>query len=937
MTNPNEIRILQTLRYSYDEGEPDPTFADNLYGIQLGEIQGPFAQEGQDVYYQTINLIPGEGGGGGGGGGSGTVVSVNGQQPNESGAVVVTTGQISESGGKLWFTAAERSSLASIPASLAALSSGKADVSALSGHTSNNSNPHSVTKAQVGLGNVDNTSDANKPISSATQAALDAKAAASALTAHTGANNNPHSVTKSQVGLGNVDNTSDANKPISTATQAALDGKADTSHTQTASTITDFNQRVDDRIQAAGIVTSGGVATFHALAATNINIASCPSSIDNVAMASGKRVMCVGQTDKSQNRGWLCNGVGQAMTAVSDMDTDAKIVESMEVRIAADGLLYGSTRWTLITPRPGAGYVIGVTQLEWTDRLNDLASDLDTFRLSGSFATSPVVEVLKDFRVVDNGYAGFAADPSDETRGILDIPHPMDADVVASGYDNIPDGPAKVGDLFAALDSGLSTALAGGGGGGGGPGPGGDLLLVAVTLGVAVPANTPITLFPEHFPSDHPLWDKIQDDGGDLEAYDDEAKATRLPLHRVKFNYASKILALTTTCPTDKSSGSKLYIQFGNDGTPKTLPASTAAYGSRAVYAGLKAAFVLTGTNPVNFVNDQTASLAGSPVQGSGPNGLPAIGLGATDGGGSSDRIVTPYTDNPSAISCFAVVDGYGPVFSKNKGASGTATNDMFYMNPNNSGRLEYRKQFSSGQKDWYQGGSTSPAPGTFKRVGLRHSGVYTENPNFWVNGTKLTATQPTGSAGTQLTTAHPYVLGNRNNFTAALDGFMSVVYIADVALSDAWFAAVDANHANPSAFATVDEGVDSGGAFATESYVGAQFARIKSAAGITIEDDAAASIAPGHIGGEMKVQVYDPVTDKLLFNFSGTVQYNLDSSPSIAALNDGADFETDTGALTGTTGADAKFTVSAAEGAIYFENRTGATVRVVRTLFGDG
>lgn len=37
--------------------------------------------------------------------------------------------------------------------------------------------------------------------------------------------NNPHEVTKDQVGLGNVDNTSDLNKPISTATQTALDGK----------------------------------------------------------------------------------------------------------------------------------------------------------------------------------------------------------------------------------------------------------------------------------------------------------------------------------------------------------------------------------------------------------------------------------------------------------------------------------------------------------------------------------------------------------------------------------------------------------------------------------------------------------------------------------------------------------------------------------------
>ncbi len=54
---------------------------------------------------------------------------------------------------------------------------GKADASALTAHTSNTSNPHNVTKAQVGLSNVDNTSDANKPVSTAAQAAIDAKVA----------------------------------------------------------------------------------------------------------------------------------------------------------------------------------------------------------------------------------------------------------------------------------------------------------------------------------------------------------------------------------------------------------------------------------------------------------------------------------------------------------------------------------------------------------------------------------------------------------------------------------------------------------------------------------------------------------------------------------------------------------------------------------------
>ena len=48
---------------------------------------------------------------------------------------------------------------------ITALQRSKANSSALTAHTSNTNNPHSVTKAQVGLGNVDNTADINKPLS----------------------------------------------------------------------------------------------------------------------------------------------------------------------------------------------------------------------------------------------------------------------------------------------------------------------------------------------------------------------------------------------------------------------------------------------------------------------------------------------------------------------------------------------------------------------------------------------------------------------------------------------------------------------------------------------------------------------------------------------------------------------------------------------------
>ena len=130
-----------------------------------------------------------------------------------------------------------------------------------------------LTKSSVGLANVDNTSDANKPVSTAQATAianakseaiadatsqvnsviasapaalntLDELAAAlgddasfsatitSSLTAKAPLESPTFTgtvsgITKNMVGLGNVDNTSDANKPISSLTQTALNAKSD--------------------------------------------------------------------------------------------------------------------------------------------------------------------------------------------------------------------------------------------------------------------------------------------------------------------------------------------------------------------------------------------------------------------------------------------------------------------------------------------------------------------------------------------------------------------------------------------------------------------------------------------------------------------------------------------------------------------------------------
>lgn len=80
----------------------------------------------------------------------------------------------------------------------------------LDAHIGNKSNPHNVTKAQVGLGNVQNLAPADMPVSTAQATAIaDAKAAGTKaqtdLNAHANRRDNPHNVTRAQLGLATTD------------------------------------------------------------------------------------------------------------------------------------------------------------------------------------------------------------------------------------------------------------------------------------------------------------------------------------------------------------------------------------------------------------------------------------------------------------------------------------------------------------------------------------------------------------------------------------------------------------------------------------------------------------------------------------------------------------------------------------------------------------
>ena len=143
-----------------------------------------------------------------------------------------------------------------------------------------------------------------------------------------------HTHTKAEVGLGNVDNTSDANKPISTATQEALDGKINTSALGQANGVAQLDETglvpsdqlpsyVDDVVEGYAVITRDtdtASETFNAI--TDVKFYEEVAHTTEITGESGKIYI-----DLDTNLSFRWGGTKYVLITSSDMTalTNAEI------------------------------------------------------------------------------------------------------------------------------------------------------------------------------------------------------------------------------------------------------------------------------------------------------------------------------------------------------------------------------------------------------------------------------------------------------------------------------------------------------------------------------------------------------------------------------------------------------------------------------------
>jgi hypothetical protein len=157
---------------------------------------------------------------------------------------------------------------------------------------------------------------------------------------------------KADVGLGNADNTSDAAKPVSTATQTALNGKANTSHSHAIADVNSLQATLDSKAPLASPVLTGTPTAPSAAAyADTTQIATTAQVYDTVTTVPENAQTGTSYTLALSDAGKMVT-LSNASAITLTIPTEAAVAFPVDTRI--DILQYGAGQVTI----GGAGVTI---------------------------------------------------------------------------------------------------------------------------------------------------------------------------------------------------------------------------------------------------------------------------------------------------------------------------------------------------------------------------------------------------------------------------------------------------------------------------------------------------------------------------------------------------------------------------------------------------
>lgn len=191
-----------------------------------------------------------------------------------------------------------------------------------------------------------------------------------------------HSHTKADIGLGNVDNTSDVNKPVSTATQTALDGKSSTSHNHTLADLSEksynsltdkptipaaYTHPTDDgnqHVPATGTTNNGKVLTAGATAGamtwqTPASVTPADNLITNAKLAQvatgiikGRKTAGTGNVEDL-----LISELTTYSSEVVNYPSSGYLYLKNSNETYLNGVLTNSNTFSVVAPEPSTGVV----------------------------------------------------------------------------------------------------------------------------------------------------------------------------------------------------------------------------------------------------------------------------------------------------------------------------------------------------------------------------------------------------------------------------------------------------------------------------------------------------------------------------------------------------------------------------------------------------